>query len=130
MRFTDEFQPIIRGNVPPDKATKHQAGFSCITQAAYTYDANGHRRWCTDCGAELGVPEPVDAVLAVQAQARLLGVALAFVGLILLLAFAAWLTPSGAAPSGPVQTPTTYGYPSYGQVPDPGVRPPSVPVVR
>jgi hypothetical protein len=27
---------------------------SCINPAAYTYDANGHQRWCSDCGAELG----------------------------------------------------------------------------
>lgn len=94
MRYTSEFQPIIRGNVPP---------------------------------VEDGEADPL---LALQAQARLVGVAIAFVALIGLLCVAAWLTPSSAPPSGPVQVPTTYGYPSYGQVPDPGVRPPSVPVVR
>lgn len=58
-----------------------------------------------------------------RAQGQLLGAALVFVLLVLALAFAAWLTPSSAPATGPVQTPTTYGYPSYGQVPDPGVRP-------
>lgn len=133
MRFTDEFQPVIRGSVPPvsQAEQRHRDGMSCQNPLGYNYDANGHKRWCWDCGAELGVDAyRADPVLALQAQARLVGVAIAFVALVLLLVFAAWLTPSEASNPGPVQIPTTYGYPSYGQVPDPGVRVPSVPVVR
>lgn len=32
----------------------HRDGFSCETPAAFNFDANGHGRWCVDCGAELG----------------------------------------------------------------------------
>lgn len=115
MRYTDEFQPTIRGNVPPSLTfaeQRHRDGMSCVNPVAYNYDANGRQRWCSDCGAELGQDAHVaDPVLALQAQARLVGAAIAFVALVLLLAFAAWLTPSSAPATGPVQTPTTYGPP-------------------
>lgn len=38
----------------PAVTEMHRSGMSCKTPASYTYDANGHRRWCSDCGAELG----------------------------------------------------------------------------
>ncbi len=31
----------------------HPDGMSCVTKTAYRYDANGHRRWCLDCGEPL-----------------------------------------------------------------------------
>lgn len=46
-----------------------------------------------------------------RAQGQLLGATVTFVALMLLLAFAAWLTPSSAPADGPIQTPTTYGPP-------------------
>lgn len=35
-------------------AELHLEGFSCLTRVAFIYDANGYRRWCIDCGSELG----------------------------------------------------------------------------
>lgn len=36
----------------PEKLA-HANGFSCRTPGAIRYDANGWRRWCIDCGAEV-----------------------------------------------------------------------------
>lgn len=44
----------LRPSVP------HPTDRSCKTPAAFTYDANGYRRWCVNCGTELGEhAEPV-----------------------------------------------------------------------
>lgn len=44
----------LRPSVP------HPSDRSCQTSVALIYDANGHRRWCIDCHAELGVPPEVE----------------------------------------------------------------------
>lgn len=107
--------PEVEAGFAPVRLERHRDGISCETAAAYTYDANGHKRWCIDCGVELGErswhPNGADV------SNRSLGGAL--VALLLLLVLAgvliwgslAWKVLVGDTPAVPVHTPTTYGPP-------------------
>lgn len=92
-------------------AKRHRDGFSCKTAVAYTYDANGHRRWCIDCGTELGEQSwhPEGADVHPRINALVLALAMA---LVLCLA-GLYLVTGGisAGPPVPSHTPTTYGPP-------------------
>lgn len=99
------FAPVIL-----EAADRHRDGVSCRTTAAYKYDANGYKRWCIDCGAELGEqayhPDGADV------PTWWIGLFIFLVGLVVLVVVllgAAW----NGAFDGPVptSTPTTYGYP-------------------
>jgi hypothetical protein len=102
------FAPVVL-----EAAERHRDGVSCQTTAAYTYDANGHKRWCIDCKTELGeeaswhpdgrdVPEWLIGAFIVLA---------ALLAACLVVLFT--LGPSDDDP-GPVHTPTTYGPPTQG----------------
>ncbi len=100
-------------NPPVNRAAElHRDGFSCKTVAAYRYDANGHKRWCIDCGAELGERswDPDGA----EVSNRWLGGLLAAAALIIfsIAVLLAVVLPFGPGSSAPVQIPTTYGPPS------------------
>lgn len=137
-----------RASVPPAMPTidpqvardRHRDGMSCKTVATYVYDANGHQRWCSDCGTELGEQAWVQGGAEVP-RAWLIGAACLLVGVLLLVALLMALPPSGANQEdsggiggGPGATPTTYGPPDGN--PNPGVRslprptPLHAPVVR
>ena len=93
-----------------EEAKRHQNGISCRTPSAHKYDANGYKRWCIDCGAELGErshhPDGADV------PAWGVGLFIFLLGLIVLtvvLLGAAW---NGAFDGPlPTSTPTTYGPP-------------------
>jgi hypothetical protein len=83
---------------------RHQAGMSCVNRVIYRYNANGHQRWCWDCGAKLGYDEPTRRVNW-----------LLFLPFVLVFLFAAaffLLVNAGIVRDGDPVTPTTYGPPS------------------
>lgn len=95
---------------------RHRDGVSCINPAIYTFDANGHKRWCADCGAELGDrswhPDGEDVEAWVIAGAAVAAALL--VGLLALLGYLlappANQQPHPGTPGGPV-APSPYGPP-------------------
>ena len=109
----------MRYAVPPTPFTdlaeqRHRDGMSCKTVAAYRYDANGHQRWCIDCGAELG--EQAWHPNGEEVPHRFVGAALAIAGIVLLLLFGIWFclnAPTDHDRTSPFPTPTTYGPPSW-----------------
>lgn len=106
-----------RHAIPPESAKSHANGFSCKTPEAYVYDANGHRRWCIDCRAELGEVEWLEGGHDVPDWA--IGAAFAVLGLVLLLVclMLALASPpaNDGAPGGTLApsraTPSPYGPP-------------------
>lgn len=115
-----------------EAAVKHRDGFSCRTRATYTYDANGHKRWCTDCGAELGEQAYVEhggadvPGWAIGAVLALLGCALLAVVYLVCLAYRE--TNVDGLPGTPVGVHTTPA-PAWPSGAEPSVRPVLVPVV-
>lgn len=91
---------------------RHRDGMSCKTVAAYRYDANGYKRWCIDCGVELGEqawhPDGADVgprgIGAVFAGAGLIAM------LVLVILFGSAMTDGAGTPV-PPHVPTTYGPP-------------------
>jgi hypothetical protein len=82
-----------------------------MTPAAYTYDANGHRRWCIDCGTELG--EQAWHADGEDVSPRVLGTIIAGFALVALLVVTVLCglhVATGDDP-GPEVTLTTYGPP-------------------
>lgn len=111
VRSSSAEQAVGRAPVVLEAAARHRDGVSCQTTIAYAYNANGHERWCIDCGVELGEQEwhPDGA----DVPSRWVGLLLLLLGLILMtviLLVASW---NGVFDSGPLptSTPTTYGPP-------------------
>lgn len=110
---------------------RHRDGVSCITTSTYTYDANGWRRWCSDCGAELGERSWAENGLDVPRSAIggavvLLILVLAVVAGLIIMGLSPANSPGPGGPTAPsVVTPSPRGFPGANQhnVPDPGTRP-------
>jgi hypothetical protein len=93
---------------------RHRDGMSCKTVCAFNFDANGRKRWCVDCGAELG--EQAWHPNGDQVPHQFMGAALAVAALVVLLLFGIWFclnVPVDRDPTFHIQTPTTYGPPSW-----------------
>jgi len=120
----------IRTPLTPEERY-HRDGVSCGRHAAYVYDANGHGRWCIDCGAELGEqswhPDGADVPSwAIGAAITLLGGILLVVVLLMALGGqGANRDDRGGTGGGATVLPSTYGPPEPDQnrVPDSGSRP-------
>lgn len=108
---------VYEGGQTEEDRNRHRDGFSCKTPVGYTYDANGHRRWCTDCGDELGEQAWVEGGAEVPNWA----LGLVFVGLGLVLLAVVALCTLGGQPTnerGPAgtttpgrATPSPYSFP-------------------
>ena len=104
--------------VNPERAAElHRDGRSCLTVGAYTYDANGYKRWCVDCGTELG--EVAYHEDGADVPPQWIGAAIAaLAGLVLLVGIARARgghgtnsRGTGGIDGGVRGTPTTYGPP-------------------
>lgn len=111
-------QPPSIPPIDPDRAkARHRDGMSCWTVGAYTYDANGYRRWCIDCGEPLGEQSWVED--GADVPNWLIGFVIAAVGVLLaLVVFLAALPPHGTNQEPPGgtgggvrATPSPYGPP-------------------
>jgi hypothetical protein len=113
--------PAIPQIDPESAKARHRDGMSCVTLPAYTYDANGHGRWCADCGAPLGEQSWVEGGADVPDWA--LGAVIAALGLVLalvvsLVAMGGPGTNGGGqggidGPRPPVVTPETIPWPEW-----------------
>lgn len=106
----------MRRGIPPSVTpeaveTAHRDGFSCKTPVSYVYDANGYRRWCIDCGDELG--EQAWHANGADVPSRVLGTIIAGFALVALLVITVLigLRFTSDDDPGPRVTPTTYGPP-------------------
>ncbi len=96
---------------------RHRQGLSCITTPAVKYDANGWKRWCVDCDAQLGpvgddgALEWVEGGLEVPEWAVLTFVVV-WVTVVLMAVFLAFGPEMAQAPVDPSNLPSTYGPPA------------------
>lgn len=107
-------QRYLRHSTPPSCAAveRHRLGFSCGNPCTYVYDANGHGRWCSTCGAELGEASYAEFGGA-DFPAWAIGLVVAAMGLILLgVVFLVRLGGQSANQQEPVGT----GAPSHAAV--------------
>lgn len=105
--------PEIEAGFAPVRLERHRDGVSCQTPIAYTHDANGHKRWCIDCGAELG--EQAWHPNGADVSPRGVGLLFVVVGILLALLVSvvlAALVPAGDEPVTPPRTPTTQNQPT------------------
>jgi hypothetical protein len=88
---------------------RHRDGMSCENPAAYNYDANGHQRWCIDCGKELG--EQAWASGGADVPPQFIGAVIYMVGLIGLMLLVLLGVSMASHNPDPASTPTTYNQP-------------------
>lgn len=114
----------LRPPVPPAQplllaeSERHRDGMSCLTTTAYVYDANGHGRWCIDCGAELNEqaswhPDGADVPgWALAAAVTIVSILLVLVGILMTLPDPGTNEePWGGPGTGVVPLPAPYGTP-------------------
>ena len=114
--------------------TRHRDGLSCDTPSAYVYDANGHKRWCIDCGTQLGEqayrPDGADVphwalgafIVGLTVLLLLVGIAMALGG------HGTNSQDTGGIGGGVRATPTTYGPPDGNVRPGSGSLPRPTPL--
>lgn len=104
--------PEMDAGFAPVRLERHREGVSCKTTAAYTYDANGHKRWCIDCGAELG-EEASWHPEGEGVPTWWVGLLIAMLAVIVFAVILMCVTWNSDAPFGvqPSSIPTTYGPP-------------------